>query len=480
MTDPHQSGLRKWHRRPAFHFLMTSAACASLPVIAAMAMLLTGCSTAPPIPEKPLPLVTVAKPLQQQIVEWDAYTGRIEPVDFVEVRARIGGHLKSVHFVEGQVIQKGQLLFVIDQRPYQAQLREAEARVEQALSKRNESQSRLAEAKAHLQQYRVQQHLAETRYERTQALFKSSATSQDEVDQGEAEFLRSQADVEAGVASVRSAEAAIASAEAAIETARSEVETAQLNLEYTSVTAPITGRISQKFVTEGNLISGGAATSTMLTTIAAMDPIFCAFDASEQEVLKYMRLDHSGKRQSSRDAKNPVFLGLSDESGLPHKGYIDFVDNRFDSATATMRARAVFDNADQLLVPGMFAKLRIPGSAPYDAVLIPESAISIDQSNHYVMLVRDGVVEVQPIQIGPLVHGLRVVRAGLDGSESLIIKGLLNVRSGSKVQQVASTIEATNDGLPNQYIPVPKEDWLISVSTEDNGQTQVAKQEAVQ
>ncbi|QEF99148.1 Efflux pump periplasmic linker BepF [Stieleria maiorica] len=427
----------------------------------ALMVLWAGCNRAPSGPsQRPDPSVTVAKPIVKQIVEWDAYTGRLEAVDLVEVRARVGGYLQSVHFDEGQIVEEGDLLFVIDPRPFEAELNAAKATLQQSQSKLKQATAMRDEATARSLQSDAQLNLADLRYKRAQALNQRSATSQEELDEREAEFLQAKADIEGAKAAVSSAEAAIATAQAEIELAEAGVETAELNLQYTRIRAPVTGRISRKVVTEGNLIAGGTSTSSLLTTITSMQPIYCVFDASEQDVLKYMRLAKSGKRESSRVAKNPVFIGLVDEAGFPHRGHMDFVDNRFDIDTASMRARCVFANEDQLLLPGMFARVRIPGSAAAKAVLIPDAAIGTDQSSQYVYVVVDGVIKRRAIKPGPIVDGLRVVREGLEGDESLVIEGLLQSRPDQKVQTVEGTIEVVEDGLPDDYEPVPESEWI--------------------
>lgn len=406
------------------------------------------------------PTVTVAQPITKQIVEWDAYTGRLEAIDFVEVRARVSGYLKSIHFDEGQIVEDGDLLFVIDPRPFEAELNGAEAALKQSNSQLEQAKAQLGEAQAKQQQSEAQLQLAEARIARARKLRESQAISQEDLDQREAEFVQAKADVVATKAAVSLAEATITTAEAAIESAKAVVETAQLNLEYTRVYAPVDGRISREGVTEGNLVSGGTATSTLLTTITSVAPIYCTFDANEQEVLKYVRLALSGKRESSRVAKNPVFLGLVDEAGFPHQGHMDFVDNRFDSGTASMRARCVFPNTDEVLIPGMFARIRIPGSAAYEAVLIPDAAIGTDQSSQYVYIVADGKIERRSVTLGPIVDGLRVVREGLTGRESLVIEGLLQARPEMQVQTKQGTIEVVEDGLPDDYEPLPPEKWI--------------------
>ena len=430
--------------------------CPNLAFIALAAFLISGCGEgAKPAAKPKLPTVTVAKPITKTIVEWDAYTGRLEAVDLVEIRARVSGYLMSAEFEEGQIVQKGDLLFVIDPRPFEAELNAAQAKLRQSESQLVQATAMLNEAKARMVQSDSKLKLAKTKDRRMQSLGKSSAVSQEEMDESGAELDQAKADIDGGQAGIRSAEAAIATAKAEIGVATAGVETAKLNLEYTNVRAPVTGRISQKYITEGNLIAGGSATSSMLTMITSLDPIYCVFDADEQAVLKYLRLAAAGKRESSRDTENPVFMELADETGFPHKGKIDFVDNRFDPATASMRARCVFENKDRLLLPGMFARIRIPGSAPRETVLIPDSAIGTDQSSQYVYVVVDDVIKRRSIVPGPITDGLRVIREGLKGDEMLVTQGLLQARPDAKVKTVPGKIETVEDGLPNEYTAVP-------------------------
>lgn len=432
-----------------------------IPALCLALLCSVGCNRSESEQVAPPPVtVTVAQPVRKKIVEWDAYTGRLEAVEFVEVRARVSGYLQPIHFDEGQIVQRGDLLFVIDPRPFEAQLDAAKASMSQAKSQVSQTEAELAAANAQQLQSDAQVVLADARVKRVRELKQSNAIAEEEVDQREAEFLQAKADVEASRAGVRLAEAKIETATAAVEAATALIKTAELDLQYSRITSPVSGRISRAYVTEGNLVSGGAATPTLLTTITSMDPIYCVFDATEQDVLKYVRLALSGQRESSRVAKNPVFLGLVDEEGFPHRGHMDFVDNRFDTDTASMRARCVFPNDEQLLLPGMFARIRIPGSAPREAVLIPDSAIGTDQASQYVYIVVDGVIQRRPIKSGPIVDGLRVIRDGLVGDESLVIEGLLQSRPDAKVNTVEGTVEAVEDGLPDEYEPVPKEDWI--------------------
>lgn len=425
-------------------------------VLSSSLLAVPGCRrNAPTPPAMPPATVTVATPITKKIVEWDAYTGRLEPVEFVEVRARVSGYLKSIDFEEGQMVEEGDLLFVIDPRPFEAELNSAKAAMSQAKSQLQQATAGLAEAKAEQLQSDAQVQLAEARLERARSLMERSATSAEELDQREAEFLEAKADTAASRAKISSAEAAIETANAAIESAQAGIETADLNLDYSRVLSPVTGRISSKYVTEGNLVSGGTGNPTLLTTITSVQPIYCTFDANEQEVLKYIRLARSGARESSRVAKNPVFLGLVDETGFPHRGEMNFVDNRFDADTASMRARSIFSNEDRLLLPGMFARIRIPGSSAYEAVLIPDSAIGTDQSSQFVYIVVDGVIERRAVTPGPIVDGLRVVREGLQGDETLVIEGLLQARPQMEVETQSGTIAAIDDGLPDNYVDSP-------------------------
>ncbi|RCS54075.1 efflux RND transporter periplasmic adaptor subunit [Bremerella cremea] len=422
-----------------------------------------GCGQTPhKQPAPPPPTMTVAQPIRKEIVEWDAYTGRLEPIEFVEVRARVSGYLQSIHFDEGQVVHEGDLLFIIDPRPFEATLTEAKAQLRQAQSQLSQAKAQMSEAIAQQKQANAQLQLAEVRVQRARRLRESNAVAQDELDQRETDIVQSQADVASAEASIQLAEAAGDTANAAIEAANARIASAQLDLNYTRVYAPVSGRISREYVTEGNLISGGTATSTLLTTITSVEPIYCAFDVNEHQALKYIRLAQQGKRKSSRDAKNPVYLGLSDEKNFPHLGHMEFVDNRFDTNTASMRVRCIFRNEDQVLVPGMFARVRLPGSAAYEAVLIPDSAIGTDQSSQYVYIVEGNKIERRAVVPGPLVDGLRVIREGLTGTEQLVTEGLLLGRPGMEVQTKSGDIQVIEDGLPNTYVPLPPEQWISS------------------
>jgi RND family efflux transporter MFP subunit len=343
-------------------------------------------------PTAPQTKVTVSRPLVREIIEWDEYTGRLEATESVEVRARVNGYLQSIHFKDGAIVKKGDLLFVIDPRPYQAELDRVTAELQLA-------QARLE--------------LAKSDYARAQKLLQFRAISQEEADTRAATERQAQESVEAG---------------------RAAVKAAKLNVEFTRVTSPITGRISRKLVTEGNLINGGTAESTLLTTIVSMDPIYVYFEADERSYLKYARLSQNGKGPSAREARNPVYLALADEKGFPRKGYIDFVDNRLDPRTGTMSGRAVFSNPDLALTPGLFGRVRLQGSTSYKAVLVPDEAVGSDQSQKFVFVLNgDNTVEYRTVQLGPLVHGFRVVREGLKPDDWFIANGVQRARTGLKV-----------------------------------------------
>lgn len=426
-------------------------------------VLVTGCNQQEPTTGGPPPptSVTTSKPVVMTIVEWDEYTGRLDAIDSVEIRARVSGYLQSTHFDEGQLVRSGDLLAIIDPRPFEAELNAAHARQDEAKARQAESQAMLKQATAMQADAQARLTLADLRLKRANELLAAKVISDEEIDERRSEQLQATAALEAAKASIESAKAGIETAAAAIETANANVETAELNLQYTQIRAPISGRISRRYVTEGNLISGGTSQSTLLTTIVSSNPIHVYFDANEQEFLKYVRLSKSGKRRSSREYKNPVYVALVDEDGFPHTGHMDFVDNRIDPNTGTMRGRAILSNDDGLLAPGLFCKVRIPGSGRYQAVLIPDSAVGSDQSEKFVYTVgEDSSVERREIQLGPISHGLRIVREGLVGSETIITRGLQRVFPGVKVAPTDEPVKSSESQLPDDYEPVPEEQWL--------------------
>jgi RND family efflux transporter MFP subunit len=341
----------------------------------------------------PPPKVSVARPVEQEVLEWDEYTARLEATEVVEVRSRVSGFLESIHFKDGSIIKKGDLLFTIDPRPYEAARRRAEGE--------------LAVAGARLE-------LAQKKSERAVNLVKREAISTEE---GE----------------VRSAEAR--AAEASVAAATAAVEATKLDVEFTKIHAPIAGRVGRKLVTEGNLVNGGLGEAgTLLTTIVSLDPIYAYFEADERSYLKYARMAQRGERPSSREHQNPVRIGLADETGFPHDGYMDFVDNQFDEGTGTMIGRAVLPNPDHLLAPGLFARLQLPGSGKYQALLLPDAALLFDQAESFVWVIDEkNVVQYRRVEVGRPHDGLRIIHKGLEPSDRVIVAGVQRVRPGSEV-----------------------------------------------
>jgi RND family efflux transporter MFP subunit len=362
---------------------------------------LAGCDGKPAASSPPPPpAVTVSRPLQKTIVEWDEYTGRFVAVETVEVRARVSGFIDSVHFKEGQIVKQGDLLFIIDPRPYRNAVEQAKAEVERA--------------KARLE-------IATLDIQRAAPLVRSQTLTEREFD------------------TRRSTERDAAAQVASLEAARKQAE---LNLEWTEVRAPISGRISDKRVDAGNLITGGATGATLLTVIVSMDPIHFVFDGSEADFLHYLRLAASGARPLSRDVQNPVSVRLADETEYKHHGRMNFVDNTLNPRTGTIRGRAVFDNTDGLLTPGFFGRLRLFGGE-HEALLLPDNAIMSDQSRKIVLTVaEDGAVGTKLVELGPIVDGLRVIRSGLAPADRIVIEGLQRARPGQKVTPEDGKIEA--------------------------------------
>ena len=370
-------------------------------------MMLVACekdSPQGPPPEQPAPQVTVATPLVKDVTDWDEFTGRLYAVESVEVRPRVSGYLQSIHFEEGSLVKAGDLLYVIDPRPYQAILDQAKAE--------------LTRAKAALE-------LAENDLTRAEKLYKSRAISEEELDSRGSQKR-----------------AAIAALESTLAT----IKAAELNVEFTHIKSPINGRISRTRITKGNLVTGGDFESSLLTTIVSLDPIYVYFTADEQSVLHYTRMDMAGTRKSSRLTPNPVLLRLADEDDYMHKGKMDFVDNQIDLATGTMRGRAIVENPEYLLVPGMFADVKLLGEGPYEALLIPDSAISVDQTIRFVYVLNENdTVERRQIKPGNTQDGLRIIRSGLNKEDRIIINGIQRVRAGMKVSPETSSIAVSVD-----------------------------------
>lgn len=425
------------------------------------------------------PTVTVAKPLTMMIVEWDEYIGRMEAVESVDIRSRVSGYLEGYFFEEGDVVKAGDRLFQIDPRPFQAVLSEAKGALAEAESAVVEARALEAQSQAQREQVAAQVDLAAIRLKRNRRLIKQSAVSQDEYDAAKSALRQANADLAASEAVIASAKARTITAQATVRSATATLQTAELNLSFTNIHAPISGRIGRRLATNGNLIAGGttggADSSTLLTTIVSVSPIHCYFDANERDLLKYVRLDRSGERDSSRKVKNPVYLSLVDEDGFSHRGHMDFVDNRIDTRTGTIRGRAIFPNPDKVLAPGMFAELRLPGSGRYEATLIPDSAVGLDQSDQYLLVVGDdNKVERRTVKLGSMVHGLRIVVSGLEPDERIVTRGLQRARQGSEVVPEEETITATvGEGLPDEYTPIPEEKWLTPKPESDSIDTNI-------
>ena len=352
-------------------------------------------SSAPPPPP-----VTVSRPLQKMITEWDEYTGRFTPLASVEVRARVSGFIDSVHFKDGQLVKQGDLLFVIDPRPYQLAVEQSTADVERAEAKLN---------------------IAALDVERALPLARTQAVTGRELD-----TRRS---------TQRDAAAQVAAAEATLKQGK-------LNLEWTEVRAPISGRISDTRVDAGNLISGGQSGASLLTVIVSIDPIRFVFDASEADYLRYVRLRVAGVSGPRRDLENPVFVRLADETDYKIPGKMDFVDNVLNPRTGTIRGRAIFENKDGILLPGYFGRLRLFGGE-HEGLLVPDSAIASDQASKIVFTVADdGTVGTKRVELGPMAEGLRVIRSGLAPTDRIVIDGVQRARPGGKVTAEDGKIEA--------------------------------------
>jgi RND family efflux transporter MFP subunit len=340
----------------------------------------------------PLP-VTVANPVKRTVVDMDEYVGRFVAVDAVEIRARVSGYLDKVHFEDGQIVKEGDLLFTIDQRPFQAALDQARADLERAKAGVDLAGSELVRAQSLI----GRQAIAESVYEQ-----------------------RLQAK--------RSADAQLQAAEA-------NVRNAELNLEFTELRAPVRGRIGDRRVSPGNVVSGGAIpTTTLLATIVSIDPIRFEFTFDEAAYLRYARLRGDGTQAFTRGNPTPVELKLLDEEEFDHKGTIDFVDNVIDQSSGTIRGRAEFKNPNGLFTPGMFARVRLPASAPFETLLIPDSAIGTEQVRKFVYAVDgENTVQQKYVSLGPLLGKLRVIRSGLEAGDRVIVNGFMRARPGGKV-----------------------------------------------
>jgi RND family efflux transporter MFP subunit len=335
----------------------------------------------------------VAQPVKRTVTDWDEFTGRFDAVEEVQIRARVGGFVTNVEFRDGAFVNAGDLLYIIDPRPFEAVALQADGQLSDA---------------------RAKAELAKRELDRGLTLIQTQAVSESIVDQ------RRQA--------LQAARAAETQAEGAL-------KAAQLNIEFSHVLAPIAGRASRHLVSVGNLVQGSDnGGGTLLTSIVSLDPIYVYFDMDEATYLKYNRLFFEGKRPSSRENPNPVQVTLTGETKPSHDGKVDFLDNRMDVSTGTLRGRAVIPNKDLSILPGQFGRVRLIGSLPYDALLLPDTAIATDQSRKIVFVVKDDdTVEAKPVMLGPLDGGLRVIRDGLKPEDRVIVDGLQRARVGAKV-----------------------------------------------
>jgi multidrug efflux system membrane fusion protein len=350
-------------------------------------------------PGAPPPGVTVAKPVVKEIVEQDQYTGRFDPIEFVEVRARVTGYLDKILFQDGANVKKGDVLFLIDRRPYKAALEQAQAA--------------LTSAKARLA-------FTQTDLERAQVLSKGGNISEQVTDQRRQASQTAQADVDSAEAALRNA---------------------QLNYDFTEVKSPVNGRISQRLVTEGNIV---ITDQTMLTTIVSLDPIYFGYTVDEKSFLKYQGTLGIGMGQTQRGKGAPIRIALSGEEKPTRKGTLDFVDNRVDNATGTVLLRATVENPDGFIKPGLFGIVSMPATKPYQGILIPDEAVSANQDKRIVYVLGEGdKVAAKTVKLGPLVDGYRVVSEGLKGDESVVINGVAKVRPGAQVKPETTQLPPT-------------------------------------
>ena len=374
----------------ALCLLLLALALALVPTPAALAQ---SAADSAPVP------VPVVRPVLKELVEYDEYTGRFAAVNRVDVRARVSGYLSSAGFTEGQLVKAGDLLFVIDQRPFQIAV---------------------TAARAEFEEMRAGLELARTEADRARALRKNLVISQEDLDQ------RVQAEV---VAASRFSQV------------QATLARAELNLEFTEIRAPINGRIGRRLLDVGNMVIGGDVQGTLLTTIVQEDPIHFYFEVSESDFLRYARLNQSGARIASRYTANKISVKLLDEEEFLHHGVMDFVDNQLSATTGTVLGRGLLANPDGLLQPGLFGRIRLPGSGLHQVVLVPDEVIQFDQSRQFVFVINpDGTVERRWVTTGPMAEGLRILREGLDGSELVAAGGFHRMRAG---MQVAPQLRAT-------------------------------------
>ena len=386
-----------------------------IPIALASALAAAGCARPAAQPADPPPAkVSVAPVLIRTVTEWDEFTGRLEAVNTVAVRPRVSGFVSAVRFREGALVGRGDLLFQIDPRPFQAEVDRLNAE--------------LARARATVQR-------ASSEAQRADRLAAQDAMSREEHDRRGSFAQEASAQVDAVAAALRSA---------------------QLNLEFTRVTAPIAGRVGRAIATQGNLVSSGPAEATLMTTVVSLDPIYAAFDVDEQSFLRYGSLATGGRAGGDKPAL-PIQMAIGADQAFPHGGRMNFLDNQVDAGTGTIRARAVFANPAHALTPGLFVRLRVPGTGSYGGALVRDSAIGTDLDKRYVLIVtKDRIVEQRPVTLGPNLDGLRVVRTGVSAGDLVVVNGLQRVRPGMKVEPVNVPMAAGHNAAePGAASPAP-------------------------
>ena len=344
-----------------------------------------------------LPQVTAAAAISRPVTEWDEFTGRLEPVQSVGVRPRVSGLVSTVTFEEGSIVRQGQVLFRLDDRPFVAQVQRLRAELAQAKAAADRTSSER---------------------QRADRLQTENAMSLEERERRAGAAAEATAHVDAVAAALRAAE---------------------LDLEFTQVVSPIAGRVSRALVTQGNLVSGGQGEATLLTTVVSVDPIYASFDADEQTFLRYGERVRRHGQSAAHDL--PIQMALADEQDFPHQGSLQFLDNQLDPSTGTINGRAVFRNPDRRLTPGLFVRLRLPGTASYPGVLIEDRAVGTDLDRRFVLVVgADKKIESRTVTLGPVVDGLRVVRKGLSVGELVVVNGLQRIRPGMQADAKVVTM----------------------------------------
>ncbi|HWX17405.1 MAG TPA: efflux RND transporter periplasmic adaptor subunit [Chthoniobacterales bacterium] len=381
---------------------------------AAVSLIVVDCNKSPANKGSPPLPVNVVTASEKEVNEWDEFTGRLDPVESVEIRPRVSGYITEIHFEAGAIVKKGDLLYVIDPRPYQADFDRAKAEVD-----RMDAQLKLAQIELN----------------RAKELRDKNTISASEFDQKAATY--------------QGAAAAKSSAEAA-------KNSAALNLEFTQIKSPVDGRVSDQRITVGNLVQPGAGAESVLTTVVSIDPIYAKVDADENAILKYVKLAEQGKRVSARTAKIPAWVELGNETDFPHEGYVDFVDNRLDPSTGTVRARMVLKNWDpNLITPGFFVRVRVAGATPYRAALVADRVIGSQQGLKYAFVVKpDNTIERRTLETGSIFEGKRIVKNGLKDGEKVVSTRLQLLQAGMKVQPIPE--QETPPAQPTPSPPEPK------------------------